>query len=168
MTPLEAAMKGAGEIGFTIVSITVSLVAVFIPLLLMGGIVGRLFREFAVTVTVRSLRLGCVSLTLTPMMCAALPAPRPEPAWPALHARARLRPCSRGYARGLDLALRHQLVDPCSCSSRRSRRPVYLFAVIPKGFFPQQDTGLIIGTAEAAQDISFADMCGANRRSPRS
>ncbi len=159
LTPMEAALKGAGEIGFTIVSISLSLVAVFIPLLLMGGIVGRLFREFGITVAMTILLSAVVSLTLTPMMCSRFL--RSE-----RHIRhGRLYMLSEGvfdlllagYRSSLDVALRH----------RRTTLAVFvatlvatgcLFVAIPKGFFPQQDTGLIIGTSEAAQDISFADM----------
>jgi hydrophobe/amphiphile efflux-1 (HAE1) family protein len=157
--PMEAALKGAGEIGFTIVSISLSLVAVFIPLLLMGGIVGRLFREFAVTVTMTILVSGVVSLTLTPMMCSRFM--RSE-----RHVRhGRLYMLSErafdlllaGYRRSLDGALRHRRTT-FAVFGATLVATAYLFVLIPKGFFPQQDTGLIIGTSEAAQDISFAEM----------
>ena len=158
MKPMEAAIKGAGEIGFTIVSISFSLVAVFIPLLLMGGIVGRLFREFAVTVTVAVLVSAFVCLTLTPMMCSRF-----------LHHDAGrhglvYRTIERffvaligGYRRTLDIVLRHHfitlMVFLCTvCLSG------YLFWVIPKGLFPPQDNGIVLGITEARQDISFLDM----------
>jgi hydrophobe/amphiphile efflux-1 (HAE1) family protein len=159
MSPLEAAIKGSDEIGFTIVSISLSLVAVFIPLLLMGGIVGRVFREFAVTVTMTILVSAFVSLTLTPVMCARFL--RSEH---GAH-RGRLFMASErvfehllaGYRASLDLALRHRAMT-LAIFVLTVGLSGYLFAIIPKGFFPQQDTGLLIGTSEAAQDVSFAEM----------
>jgi hydrophobe/amphiphile efflux-1 (HAE1) family protein len=164
LSPMEAAIKGAGEIGFTIISISLSLVAVFIPLLLMGGIVGRLFREFAVTVTMTILVSAVVSLTLTPMMCSRFM--RSE-----RHVRhGRLYMLSEhgfdlllaGYRRSLDIALRHRRTTFAVFIATLVATG-YLFAVIPKGFFPQEDTGLIIGTSEAAQDVSFAEMAHRER-----
>jgi HAE1 family hydrophobic/amphiphilic exporter-1 len=158
-TPMAAALKGAGEIGFTIVSISVSLVAVLIPLLLMGGIIGRLFREFAVTLTMTIFVSLVVSLTLTPMMASRFL--REEK-----HAKhGRLYQLSenafdallRAYERGLDLVLRWRLTTLMVFFATLVLS-VYLFMIIPKGFFPQQDTGLITASSEAAQDISFADM----------
>jgi hydrophobe/amphiphile efflux-1 (HAE1) family protein len=159
MSPLEAAIKGSDEIGFTIVSISLSLVAVFIPLLLMGGIVGRVFREFAVTVTMMILVSAFVSLTLTPVMCARFL--RNEH---GAH-RGRLFMASErvfehllaGYRASLDLALRHRAMT-LAFFVLTVAMSGYLFVIIPKGFFPQQDTGLLIGTSEAAQDVSFAEM----------
>src|SRR5215472_1438028 len=159
---MEAAAKGAGEIAFTIVSISLSLIAVFIPLLLMGGVVGRLFREFAVTVTITIVVSALVSLSLSPMMCSRL-------LRDARHVRhSRLYMLSErgfdlllaGYRKSLDFTLRHQ---PTTLAIFLAAVVAtgYLFVTIPKGFFPQQDTGLIIGVSEAAQDVSFADM--ANR-----
>jgi hydrophobe/amphiphile efflux-1 (HAE1) family protein len=159
LAPMEAAIKGAGEIGFTIVSISLSLVAVFIPLLLMGGIVGRLFREFAVTVTVTILVSAIVSLTLTPMMCSRFM----KSESPDGHGRLYMlfeRGFDRllaGYRRSLDVALRHQRTTLAVFVATLVATG-YLFVIIPKGFFPQQDTGLILGTSEAAQDISFTEM----------
>jgi len=159
MKPLEAAFKGAAEIGFTILSISLSLVAVFIPLLLMGGVVGRLFREFAVTVTMAILVSAFVSLTLTPMMCGRFL--REE-----RHARhGRLYRASeaffdgmlRLYDRGLKWVLRHQPLM-LGVMLLTMATTGYLYVAIPKGFFPQQDTGFITGISEAAQDISFAGM----------
>ena len=165
--PTEAALIGSREIGFTIVSMTLSLVAVFIPLLLMGGLVGRLFREFAVTVSVAILMSGVVSLTLTPMMCGWLL--RPD----AAGVRTRR---GRGMARGM-VSPRACASMPPGCAGRCGHRlammaimaatlaaTVYLYIAIPKGFFPQQDNGLIVGTAEAAQDISYAAMVEREQR----
>jgi hydrophobe/amphiphile efflux-1 (HAE1) family protein len=159
-TPLQAALKGSGEIGFTIVSITVSLVAVFIPLLLMGGMVGVLFREFAVTVTAAVIMSAFVSLTLTPVMCALFL----RHGGPAKQ-RGRLdQLCEdafgamlRGYERGLVWVLAHQ---PLALAATVALAILtgWLYATIPKGLFPQQDTGFIFGQAEAREDISFALM----------
>ncbi len=157
--PLAAAFKGASEIGFTIVSISVSLVAVLIPLLLMGGIIGRLFREFAVTLTMTIFVSMVVSLTLTPMMASRFLRAHGETThgkfyqWSERGFDAMLR----GYTRGLDLALRWRLTT-LTIFFATLALSIYLFVVIPKGFFPQQDVGLITATSEAAQDISFAAM----------
>jgi HAE1 family hydrophobic/amphiphilic exporter-1 len=157
--PMAAALKGAAEIGFTIVSISVSLVAVLIPLLLMGGIIGRLFREFAVTLTMAIFVSLVVSLTLTPMMASRFLRSHKETQhgrfyqWSERAFDAMLR----GYERGLDLALKWRLTT-LGIFFATLALSVYLFVIIPKGFFPQQDTGLITATSEAAQDISFADM----------
>jgi hydrophobe/amphiphile efflux-1 (HAE1) family protein len=159
MAPMEAAVQGAGEIGFTILSISFSLTAVFIPLLLMGGIVGRLFREFSVTVTVTILISALVSLTLTPMMSSRFM--RSEAA--IRHGRLYLFSerifdgLLAGYRRALDVALRHHRVT-FAVFIAMLLTTGYLFITIPKGFFPQQDTGFIIGTIESTQDISFAEM----------
>ena len=159
MTPLDATLKGAGEIGFTIVSISLSLVAVFIPLLLMGGIVGRLFREFAVTVTVAILMSGLIALTLTPMMAARLL----KSAKDAKHGRIYLfferqfAHLLAGYEWGLKRVLKHQFATLCVFLGMMALTGV-LFLVIPKGFFPEQDTGTLSGSAEGAQDISSPAM----------
>jgi HAE1 family hydrophobic/amphiphilic exporter-1 len=158
-TPLAAAFKGAREIGFTIVSISISLVAVLIPLLLMGGIIGRLFREFAVTLTMTIFVSMIVSLTLTPMMASRFLRSHKETKhgrfyqWSERAFDAMLH----AYERGLDLAMRWSLTT-LGIFFATLALSVYLFIIIPKGFFPQQDTGLISGISEAAQDISFADM----------
>jgi HAE1 family hydrophobic/amphiphilic exporter-1 len=159
LSPIEAAIKGAGEIGFTILSISLSLVAVFIPLLLMGGIIGRLFREFAVTVTMTIAISAIVSLTLTPMMCSRYLKPEHE----TRHGRLYLV-IERGfdallgaYRSGLDVVLRHQFPTLIVFFATLLATG-YLFIKIPKGFFPQQDTGLITGTSEAAQNVSSAEM----------
>ena len=159
MKPLEAAFKGAAEIGFTIISISVSLVAVFIPLLLMGGIVGRLFREFAVTVTMTIVVSVLVSLTLTPMLCSRyLADARSKP-----HGRLyRLfekgfTNMQEGYKRGLDFVLKHEVATLCVFLATLALS-VAMFVFSPKGFFPQQDTGTIYGFAETSQDASFMAM----------
>ncbi len=158
MKPLEAALKGSGEIGFTIVSISLSLVAVFIPLLLMGGIIGRLFREFALTVSIAVLLSAFVSLTLTPMMCARFL--RHDDAG---HGRA-WRVVEAGftlmvgfYRRTLDLALRHSLLTLLTFLATLAVT-VLLYVAIPKGFFPSQDNGVVIGISEGAEDVSFKEM----------
>jgi HAE1 family hydrophobic/amphiphilic exporter-1 len=159
MSPPEAALKAAGEIGFTIVSISLSLVAVFIPLLLMGGIIGRLFREFAVTVTVAVAVSACVALTLSPMMGARFLRSERE----TRHGRLYLwseRQFDRmlaGYEWGLRHVLRHQLLTLLVFLATLGLTAL-LFIAIPKGFFPQQDTGFISGSAEGAQDISSRAM----------
>jgi HAE1 family hydrophobic/amphiphilic exporter-1 len=158
-TPLAAAFKGASEIGFTIVSISVSLVAVLIPLLLMGGIIGRLFREFAVTLAMAILVSLVVSLSLTPMMASRFLRAHKDMKhgrfyrWSERAFDAMLR----SYERGLDLALRWSLTTLMIFFATLALS-VYLFVIIPKGFFPQQDNGFLTATSETAQDISFADM----------
>jgi hydrophobe/amphiphile efflux-1 (HAE1) family protein len=159
LAPMEAAFKGAGEIGFTILSISISLIAVFIPLLFMGGIVGRLFREFAVTVTTTILVSAFVSLTLTPMMASRFmrsDKDRRHGRLYLLSERAFERLAS-AYGAALDVALAHRRVT-LAVFFATVAATVCLFIIIPKGFFPQQDTGVIIGTSEAAQDISFTGM----------
>ena len=161
----EAAIKGAGEIGFTIISISVSLVAVFIPLLLMGGIVGRLFREFAVTVTITIAVSAIVSLTLTPTMCAIFLKDEKH------RKHNRLYRAVEGffdrllalYTRGLDFVLRHRRAT-LAVFFATVAATVWLFILVPKGFFPQQDTGSITAQSEAAQDVSFAEMMRLQRQ----
>ncbi len=158
MKPMDAALKGAGEIGFTIISISVSLIAVFIPLLLMGGIVGRLFREFAVTVAIAVVMSAAISLTLTPMMCS-----RFLRGHTAQHGR--LYRVIEGmfdamlgfYRRTLDIVLRFQFVTLMVFFATLGLT-VFLFITVPKGFFPDQDNGLLIAVTEGAQDISFQQM----------
>jgi HAE1 family hydrophobic/amphiphilic exporter-1 len=161
MTPMQATIQGAGEIGFTILSISVSLIAVFIPLFLMSGIVGLLFREFAVTVAVAILVSVIVSLTLTPMMCARVLTAEGD--WrPSAASRALERffdGLAAVYDRGLVVALRHRLVTLIVMISTIAAT-VILFVEIPKSFFPQQDTGLIVGIAEGAENISPQAMKG--------
>ena len=158
MKPLDAALKGSREIGFTVLSISISLVAVFIPLLLMGGIVGRLFREFSITVTAAIAVSAFVSLVLTPMMCArylhhdttkhGLIWRTIEDAFDGMLAF---------YRRTLDVVLRHPLITIIVFFATMALS-VHLYIIIPKGFFPIQDTGLITGFAEAGQDISPQEM----------
>ena len=158
MKPLDAALKGAGEIGFTIVSISLSLIAVFIPLLLMGGIVGRLFREFAIVVSITIVVSAVVSLTLTPMMASRFLSRRS-------HAHGRLYVAVERmfdgmlhfYERTLDIALRFRFTTLMTFVATVATT-IFLFVIIPKGFFPTQDTGIIIGITDAAQDISFDAM----------
>ena len=159
MKPLEAALKGSAEIGFTILSISFSLVAVFIPLLLMSGVVGRLFREFAVTVTMAILVSAFVSLTMTPMMCARFLRDRHAITHGRLYKAAeRFFDWLLGtYERGLKWVLRHQPLM-LGVLFLAIGTTAFLYIAIPKGFFPQQDTGFITGISEAAQDISFAAM----------
>ena len=161
MRPLDAALKGAREVGFTVLSMSLSLVAVFLPVLFMGGIVGRLFHEFAVTLSVAIGISLLVSLTVTPMLAArwlrphrvaASGAPvRPSRlarAWDGIH---------RGYARSLRWALGHPKLMLLVFFSTIALN-VYLYKIVPKGFFPMQDTGLLMGSVQADQSISFQDM----------
>ena len=157
--PFEAAMKGSKEIGFTVLSMSLSLIAVFIPILLMGGIVGKLFREFAVTLSVAIAVSLLVSLTTTPMLCARFLKSRDE----SRHGR--IYRASEGafnwlhneYAGGLRWVLRHQWLMLCVVFATVALN-VYLFIIVPKGFFPQQDTGRLSGSTRASQDISFDAM----------
>jgi hydrophobe/amphiphile efflux-1 (HAE1) family protein len=158
LSPMQAALKSAGEIGFTIISITLSLIAVFIPLFLMGGYVGELFRELAVAVSVALLLSLVIALTLTPMMCSRLLKPEGE------HHGRLYRLFERGfdailnlYEAGLKVVLRHRFATLMVMLGTVALTG-YLYMVIPKGFFPQQDTGLILGFSEAAQDISYQAM----------
>jgi multidrug efflux pump len=159
MPRMEAALAGAREVGFTVVSMTVSLIAVFIPILLMGGIVGRLFREFSVTLSVAILLSLVISLTTTPMMCARLLRPHvPEKS-------SRLARASgwgydwllRGYRASLAWSLRHPLLVMLVLAGTIALN-FYLYSVVPKGFFPQQDTGRLIGSVRADQGTSFQAM----------
>jgi hydrophobic/amphiphilic exporter-1 (mainly G- bacteria), HAE1 family len=154
-TPFEAALKGSREIAFTIVSISISLIAVLIPLLLMGGIIGRLFREFAVTLSMAIIVSAVVSLTLTPMMASRFLKPPNEERHGRLYALSEraFDAMLHAYERGLDLVLKYQLTTLCVFFATLALS-VYLFVVIPKGFFPQQDIGLLTGISEAAQDVS--------------
>ena len=158
MKPLDAALKGSREIGFTVLSISISLVAVFIPLLLMGGIVGRLFREFSITVTAAIAVSAFVSLVLTPMLCARFlhhETTKHGPIWRAIEDA--FDGMLAFYRRTLDVVLRHQLITLIVFFATMALS-VHLYAIIPKGFFPIQDTGLITGFAEAGQDISPQEM----------
>jgi multidrug efflux pump len=159
MSPFDAAMKGSREISFTVLSMSTSLIAVFIPILLMGGLVGKLFREFAVTLSVAIAVSLLVSLSTTPMLCAQFLKSRDahrhgpiyrasERAFQWLHAE---------YAAALRWVLRHQFLMLCVVLCTVTLN-VYLFKIVPKGFFPQQDTGRLNGRTMAAQDISFPAM----------
>jgi multidrug efflux pump subunit AcrB len=157
--PLKAALKGAREIGFTIVSMSISLIAVFIPVLLMGGLIGRLLREFAVTVSAAILVSMVVSLTLTPMMCAQLLRDGGRQHQGRLYAASErvFGGMLAAYEMGLRWVLRHRQIT-LVMTVMTIAFTFYLYVVIPKGFFPQQDTGFIVGVSEAAQDISFPAM----------
>ena len=166
-SPFDAAMKGARQIGFTIVSISLSLVAVFIPLLFMGGLIGRLFHEFSVTLTVSILVSAVVSLTLTPMLCSRYL--KPESAYPKKQnvvfraSEATFDWLLEVYKRSLRWVLLHQTFMS-GISLLILGITVWLYVVVPKGFFPQQDTGVIMGTTEGALDISFAAMSKLQRK----
>jgi multidrug efflux pump len=158
-TPYEAAMKGSKEIGFTVLSMSLSLIAVFTPILLMGGIVGKLFREFAVTLSVAIAVSLLVSLTATPMLCARFLKSRDESRHGSAY-RASERAFNwlhNEYAAGLRWVLRHQIFILCVVIGTIGLN-VYLFTIVPFGFFPQQDTGRMGGRTRAAQDISFDAM----------
>src|SRR6201988_1626632 len=158
LSPYDAAMKGSGEIGFTVVAITFSLIAVFIPLFLMGGYVGLLFREFAITVSVALVLSLIISRTLTPMMCAYLLKPESkEHGWLYRISERGFDGLLNVYEAGLKIGLRHRFITLMVMFGTIALTG-YLYVIIPKGFFPQQDTGLILGQSEAAQDISFAAM----------
>jgi multidrug efflux pump subunit AcrB len=157
--PFEAALKGSRQIGFTVISLSISLIAVFIPLLFMSGIVGRLFREFAITLSTAVAVSAFVSLTLTPMMCAKMLRREDEQRENALQ-----RFFERGfdrvlrwYDRSLTWVLRHQKATLLVAAATLVATAV-LYVYVPKGLLPQQDTGLLIGVTDAAQDISFEAM----------
>src|SRR5579862_54534 len=164
-TPLQSAIKGAREIGFTVISISVSLIAVFIPLLLMSGVVGRLFHEFAITVIAAILVSVVVSLTLTPMLCSRFLVSEHDREHGRLY-----RTVERGfdallggYRYGLDIVLRHQFITLLVFLATVAVTGV-LFVIIPKGFFPIQDTGIILGISEAGQDVSPEKMIAIQRQ----
>jgi multidrug efflux pump len=158
-SPMQAALKGSEQIGFTILSLTVSLIAVLIPLLFMGDIVGRLFREFAITLSVTILISAVVSLTLTPMMCARLLKHKPASEQGRLYRFSEwvFQSIIAAYGRTLQVALRFQNITLLVAIGTLVAT-VYLFLIIPKGFFPVQDTGVILGVSEAAQSVSFSAM----------
>ncbi|HEY2457124.1 MAG TPA: efflux RND transporter permease subunit, partial [Candidatus Acidoferrum sp.] len=159
MTPMQAALKGASEIGFTVLSISMSLVAVFIPILMMGGIVGRLFREFAVTLSVAILVSLVISLTTTPMMCSRLLRHKStERHGKAFNASERaFNALLRTYERSLGWVLEHSGLTLIVLAVTVGVN-VYLFKIVPKGFFPQQDNGTVFGGIQGSQDISFQAM----------
>jgi len=158
--PLQAALKGARQIGFTVISISLSLIAVFIPLLFMGGLIGRLFHEFAVTLSVAILVSMVVSLTLTPMLCGRFLKAEDHSRRRGLVDRLSERGFNamhKFYERTLKWVLQHEYTM-LIVTAAVIIATVYLYFVVPKGFFPQQDTGQMMGTTEAAQDISFEAM----------
>ncbi len=157
--PLEAALQGAGEIGFTIVSLTISLIAVLIPLLFMGDIVGRLFREFAVTLAVTILVSAVVSLTLTPMLSSKMLRHKPEAQQGRFYRASEhvFEKTIAFYGRTLTHVLKHRNITLLVAAATLVLT-IYLYVIIPKGFFPIQDTGVIQGISEANQDISFPEM----------
>ena len=160
MTPFDAAVKGATEIGFTVLSISISLIAVFIPILLMGGIVGRLFREFAVTLSVAIVVSLLISLTTTPMMCARLLKPAREEGQHGRLFQASEKVFTavlHRYERTLHWVLAHQPLT-LLVTLATMVATVYLYTIVPKGFFPQQDTGRLNGSIQADQDTSFQAM----------
>jgi multidrug efflux pump len=163
-TPMQAALKGAEQIGFTIVSLTISLIAVLIPLLFMGDIVGRLFREFAITLSVTILVSAVVSLTLTPMMCSRLLRAAHEGGkekiarWKVWAERG-FDAIARGYERSLAWALHHSFLMVLVFFATVALN-VYLYIIVPKGFFPQQDVGMLQGGMQADQSTSFQSMRG--------
>ena len=157
--PFEAALKGASEIGFTVISLTVSLIAVFIPLLFMTGLVGRMFREFALTLTIAVVTSAVVSLTLTPMMCSRLLRHRSEGTSGGLADRFHraVDATVEMYRRTLEWVLRHENLTLVVTFATLAAT-VWLYIIIPKGFLPLQDTGLITAVMEGGQEVSFAEM----------
>src|SRR6476620_615994 len=166
MRPFEAALKGSREIGFTIVSITFSLIAVFIPVLLMGGMVGRVFREFAVSISVAIIVSGFVSLTLTPMLCARVLHAHKEGEKQNFVLRAfeaMFKGWLRGYEWALDKVIAHKFIVLLVTLGTLAAT-FWLYAVIPKGFFPTEDTGFISASTEGASDVSFGQMATLQRQ----
>jgi multidrug efflux pump len=163
--PLRAALKGSEQIGFTIISLTVSLIAVLIPLLFMGDVVGRLFREFAVTLAITILVSAVVSLTLTPMMCSRLLKHKPAAEQSRFyHASERIfNSVIAFYGRTLHVVLRHRFTT-LMVTIATVVATILLFLVVPKGFFPVQDTGVILGISEAPQTVSFTSMAERQQR----
>ena len=155
--PLEAALLGAKQIGFTIVSITASLVAVFLPILLMGGIVGRLFREFAMVLSIAIVISAIVSLTLTPMMCSRLLRDKKRHGKLYRWSERGFEAVLKGYEHALDWVLGHRKFMLLVIAGTLGLS-IYLYGVVPKGLFPQQDAGALAGFSEAPQDISFRAM----------
>jgi multidrug efflux pump len=157
--PLEAALKGAKQIGFTVVSLTISLIAVLIPLLFMGDIVGRLFREFAITLALAILISAGISLTLTPMMCATLLRHKPEAeqSWFYRKTEKIFERTISFYIRTLEWVLRHQ-IGALIVAFGTLCLAILLYVIVPKGFFPIQDTGSILGISQAVPDVSFRSM----------
>src|ERR1700745_1937896 len=166
MRPFEAALKGAREIGFTIISITFSLIAVFIPVLLMGGMVGRVFREFAVSIAIAIILSGFVSLTLTPMLCARVLRTHHEGEKQNVVLRmfeAMFKAWLNGYQWSLDKVLKHKAMM-LLVTLATLVLSVWLYVIVPKGFFPTEDTGFISASTEGSSDISFQGMVDLQRQ----
>jgi multidrug efflux pump len=163
MAPFQAALVGAKEIGFTVLTISVSLVAVFIPLLLMGGIVGRLFREFAVTLSIAIMVSMVVSLTTTPCMCAHLLKPHEEHGWVYRASERAFNAVVEFYGKTLSVVLRYPATTLAVLLATIALN-VYLYIYVPKGFFPQQDNGRMMGSIIADQDTSYQAMDGILRQ----
>jgi multidrug efflux pump len=159
MSPMQATLRGAQEVGFTVLSMSISLVAVFIPMLLMGGLVGRMFHEFSITLAVAVLVSLVVSLTTTPMMCARILKDESKQEHGRLYMASEraFTWLSTQYARSLNMALRHSLITLLILFAVVALN-FHLYAIVPKGFFPQQDTGRIIGSIQADQATSFQAM----------
>ena len=164
-TPLEAALRGSGQIGFTIVSLTVSLIAVLIPLLFMGDIVGRLFREFAVTLSVTILLSAIISLTLTPMMCSLLLRQRDEEHQSRFYIASEkvFKNIIAFYGRTLQFVLRHQTAT-LIVTIGTLVATIWMYIIVPQGFFPVQDTGVIMGISDAPESVSFVSMAARQQR----
>jgi hydrophobe/amphiphile efflux-1 (HAE1) family protein len=165
LSPLVATLKGSAEIGFTVLSMSLSLIAVFIPILMMAGIVGRLFREFAVTLSVTIVISLLVSLTTTPMMCAKFLKPHRKEGQSRLYVASEraFENVLHAYDRGLQWVLHHQPLT-LTITIATVCLNIFLFVIVPKGFFPQQDTGVIGGSIQAAQDISFEAMAAKQKQ----
>ena len=165
LSPMQAALKGSKEIGFTVLTMSTSLIAVFLPILLMGGIVGRLFREFAVTLSAAIIVSLGVSLTATPMMCAKFlkSTAKEGRSWIYRWSERGFKGLAAAYERRLRWVLRHQPLT-LAVTVATVCLNIYLFIVVPKGFFPQQDTGLLRGTIQGSQDISFDAMVQKQRQ----
>jgi multidrug efflux pump len=158
MKPMQAALEGAKQIGFTVVSISLSLIAVFIPLLFMGGIVGRMFREFAATLSIAVAISALISLTVTPMLAAHLASAAPRaPGWFGRRFEASMDRLVDGYMRSLAVALRWQRTM-LALTVGLVVLTVWLYTIVPRGFFPDQDSGLIFGSVQAQPDTSFQQM----------
>ena len=157
LPPREAALRGAKQIGFTIISITCSLLAVFVPILFMGGAVGRLFREFAVVLAVSITLSALISLTLTPMMCSKLLRKETRPNALARGLERGLELIVRGYAAVLRVVLRHRIIMGVTTIATVAAT-IWLYTKVPSGLFPQQDTGMMIASSQGAQDMSFEAM----------
>jgi len=165
-SPLSAALKGAKQIGFTVVSITVSLIAVFIPLLMMGGLIGRLFHEFAVTLSLAVVFSAVISLTLTPCLCARMLGREPHPNRQNVFQRiaeGALNWITAVYGTSLRWVLKHSMLM-LVVTTGTIGATVWMYGRVPKGFFPQQDTGMMMGVVEGAQDISFASLMELQKR----